>query len=174
AAEEAGAMAGGEGGGFIEEEQFGPAARCHHLAPPSPEFADAGNPGRARPALLQKRPGGGIMDDAAIAGEQAAVRGGDDVAGWRDAVLQGHSRFPPSFRGTRKREPGISRFRVRCLASPRNDRKRHAAPSRIGGWNDSAVSQGKKIQVSCDTSVMNVSTSGRPIGLAYTVAKCAS
>src|SRR6266852_1704682 len=30
----------------------------------------------------------------------------------------------------------------------------HAAPSRIGGWNESAVSQGKKIQVSCDTSVM--------------------
>ena len=42
----------------------------------------------------------------------------------------------------------------------------HAAPSRIGGWNDSAVSQGKKIQVSCDTSVMKVSTSGRPFGLA--------
>ena len=37
---------------------------------------------------------------------------------------------------------------------------------RIGGWNDSAVSQGKKIQVSCDTSVMNVSTSGLPFGLA--------
>jgi hypothetical protein len=30
----------------------------------------------------------------------------------------------------------------------------HAAPSRMGGWNDSAVSHGKKIQVSCDTSVM--------------------
>ena len=42
----------------------------------------------------------------------------------------------------------------------------HAAPSRIGGWKDSAVSQGKKIQVSCDTSVMKVSTSGRPCGLA--------
>src|SRR5665213_2621383 len=50
----------------------------------------------------------------------------------------------------------------------------HAAPSRIGGWNDNAVSQGKNIQVSCDTSVMKVSTSGRPIGLAYTVAKWAS
>src|SRR4051794_7381450 len=27
----------------------------------------------------------------------------------------------PSFRGARQREPGISRFRVRCFASPRND-----------------------------------------------------
>ena len=48
----------------------------------------------------------------------------------------------------------------------RNAALSYAAPSRIGGWNDSAVSQGKKIQVSCDTSVMKVSTSGRPCGLA--------
>ena len=41
-----------------------------------------------------------------------------------------------------------------------------AAPSRIGGWKASPVSQGKKIQVSCDTSDTKVSTSGRPIGLA--------
>ena len=34
-------------------------------------------------------------------------------------------------------------------------------------------SQGKKIQVSCETSVTNVSTSGRPAGFAYTVARCA-
>ena len=40
------------------------------------------------------------------------------------------------------------------------------ASARIGGWNTSPVSHGKKIQVSWDTSVMNVSTSGRPIGLA--------
>src|SRR2546423_47187 len=30
----------------------------------------------------------------------------------------------------------------------------HTVPPRIGGWYDSAVSQGKWIQVSCDTSVM--------------------
>src|SRR4030088_2041540 len=76
---------------------------------------------------------------------------------------------------------GISRFTdvqlhivVRCFASLRNDNPCHAAPSRIGGWNDSAVSHGKKIQVSCDTSVMKVSTSGRPFGLAETGAKTAS
>ena len=38
--------------------------------------------------------------------------------------------------------------------------------SRIGGWKARPVSHGKKIQVSCDTSVMKVSTMGRPIGLA--------
>jgi hypothetical protein len=42
----------------------------------------------------------------------------------------------------------------------------YAAPSRIGGRKANAVSHGKKIQVSCDTSVMKVSTSGRPIGFA--------
>ena len=42
----------------------------------------------------------------------------------------------------------------------------YSLPGRIGGWNARPVSQGKKIQVSCDTSVMKVSTSGRPIGLA--------
>ena len=48
-------------------------------------------------------------------------------------------------------------LRVKSDLSPRAGRgvgTDHAAPSRIGGWNDSAVSQGKKIQVSCDTSVM--------------------
>ena len=44
--------------------------------------------------------------------------------------------------------------------------RRYNSPSRIGGWNASPVSQGKKIQVSCDTSVMKVSTIGRPMGLA--------
>ena len=44
--------------------------------------------------------------------------------------------------------------------------ERLAAPSRSGGWKARPVSQGKWIQVSCDTSVMKVSTSGLPIGLA--------
>jgi hypothetical protein len=45
-------------------------------------------------------------------------------------------------------------------------RVRYTPSGRIGGRNASPVSQGKKIQVSCDTSVMKVSTIGRPIGLA--------
>src|ERR1700733_5281138 len=36
----------------------------------------------------------------------------------------------------------------------------------IGGWKASPMSHGKKIQVSCDTSVRKVLTSGRPNGLA--------
>ena len=46
------------------------------------------------------------------------------------------------------------------------DGRAYAPPARIGGWNASPVSQGKQIQVSCDTSVTKVSTSGRPSGLA--------
>src|SRR5665811_540849 len=81
-----------------------------------------------------------------------------------DSVIPGWSEGPDLRCAIAHR--GISRFRVRCFASPRTDNLDHAAPSRIGGWNESAVSHGKKIQVSCDTSVMKVSTSGRPIGLA--------
>src|ERR1700730_12183471 len=79
AAEETRAMPRREGGGFIQEKQFGPAAPAHHLAPPSPEFADAGEPCPAGPAPRQGL-GGGIVNDAAIPGEQAAMRRGDDVA----------------------------------------------------------------------------------------------
>jgi hypothetical protein len=42
----------------------------------------------------------------------------------------------------------------------------YSPPGLIGGWKARPVSQGKKIHVSCDTSVMKVSTIGRPIGLA--------
>jgi len=45
-------------------------------------------------------------------------------------------------------------------------RRLYTPSGRIGGRNASPVSQGKKIQVSCDTSVMKVSTIGRPIGFA--------
>ena len=182
AAEEARAMASRKRGGLVEKEQLGPAPRAHHLTPPAPEFADASEPGAARPAPLQQGPGCGIVNDAAIAGEHPAMRRRDDVAGGRDAVLQGHrtSRSPrlrgesrdawlhPQHRvGGESPSPGFFDARQSGL-SPQSGRgkKHHAAPSRIGGWNDSAVSQGKKIQVSCDTSVMKVSTSGRPFGLA--------
>gem|GEM_PF-4169930 len=69
-----------------------------------------------------------------------------------------------------RRTGTTSRWSVCHFGIPSPSRARlassHAAPSRIGGWKDSAVSHGKKIQVSCDTSVMKVSTSGRPFGLA--------
>ncbi len=81
AAIEARTVSGRERGRFVEKEQFGPAPAAHHLAPPSPEFADASEPRVGAPAPRQQRPGCGIMNDAAIAGEQTAMRRGDDVAG---------------------------------------------------------------------------------------------
>src|SRR5712671_1971894 len=90
AAEKARAVPRGERGGLVEKEQFGPAATTHHLAPASPEFADAGKPRLARPAPRQQGLGSGVMNDAAIAGEQSAMRGGDDFACGSDPVLQRH------------------------------------------------------------------------------------
>src|SRR5581483_273101 len=182
AAIEARAMAGGEGRGLVEKEQLGPAAPRHHLAAAAAEFEHTGEPGRCRPALVQQGSGRGIMDDAAIADKHSALGGGDDVAEWGDAVLQGHV-VSPSPRPSRGegRDEGLYP-RAQCAESPphpdcifrcnpasprkRGEARTHAAPSRIGGWKLSAVSQGKKIQVSCDTSVMKVSTRGRPLGLA--------
>jgi hypothetical protein len=42
----------------------------------------------------------------------------------------------------------------------------YSASARIGGWKARPLSHGKTIQVSWDTSVMKVSTNGRPMGLA--------
>ena len=82
------------------------------------------------------------------------MRGGDDVACRCDAVLKRHC---AAFCTNEERIRVIT-GRWRKIPEPRH--------GRIGGWNDSAVSQGKWIQVSCDTSVMKVSTSGLPCGLA--------
>ena len=123
AAEEARPMPGRERGGLVEKEQLGPASPAHHLAPAAAEFADAGEPRLARPAPRQ-RLGGGIVDDAAIAGEHAAMRGGDDVACRRDAVLQRHlsaRSFSRSHCGmveaTQTPEsPDANSHRIRCFA----------------------------------------------------------
>src|ERR1700730_5200073 len=139
AAEEARAMARREGCGLVEKEQFGPAAPAHHLAPASPEFADASEPRPARPAPRQ-RFGGGIVNDAAIAGEHPAMRRGDDVAGRRDAVLQGHMltcSLAPLLRGEGRGEgllpqtPNARRVPLtrifRCAQNPTSPRKRGEA-----------------------------------------------
>src|SRR5258708_37412300 len=98
------------------------------------------------------------------------MRRGDDVASGGDAVLQRHVEALPLALPVIARSEATKQSSLPSdglLRFARNDGKNHAAPSpRIGGWNESAVSQGKKIQVSCDTSVMYVSTSGRPFGLA--------
>src|SRR5262249_51399103 len=128
AAEETWTMPGGKGGRFIQKEKLGPASPAHHLAPPPLELADADQPGRAGPTPPEKGLGGGIMDDAAIAGEQPPMRVGDDVASGKDAVLQGHA-SSPSFREVRRIRPGIWRFpgaqlrpKVRLFGAPRNDK----------------------------------------------------
>src|SRR5579872_6890373 len=75
---------------LIEKEQLGPATPAHHPAPPAAKFQHAGEPGMRRPALLQQRAGFGIVNDAAVAGEHAAIGCRDDVADRGYAVLQGH------------------------------------------------------------------------------------
>src|SRR5258707_1149189 len=96
AAEEAGAMPRRQRRRLVEKEQLGPAAPAHHLAPPASEFADAGKPRLAGPAPRQQGPGRGVVNDAAIAGKQAAMWRSDDVAGRRDAVLQRHKQLAHS------------------------------------------------------------------------------
>src|ERR1700730_17552677 len=70
---------------------------------------------------------------------------------------------------------GWARREERAFAHPTrfSARQRYPASARIGGWKARPVSPGKCIQVSCDTSVMKVSTNGRPLGLAATGGKCA-
>ena len=77
-------------------------------------------------------------------------------------LRQGGSRL---CRLTRPDPPPCGR-RERGSGNARRLPRAYNPASRIGGWKAKPVSQGKSIQVSCDTSVMKVSTSGRPIGLA--------
>src|SRR6185503_11191738 len=87
----AGPMPGGERGGLVEEEQLGPAAPAHDLAPHAAELADADDPGLVSPAAREKGAGRGIVDDAAVSHERAALFDGDDFTEGRDAVLQRHA-----------------------------------------------------------------------------------
>jgi hypothetical protein len=67
-AEEARAMTGGERDRFIQEEQLGPTAAAHDLAPPPLIFADTDEPRLSRPSLLEQRLGRRVVNDAAVAG----------------------------------------------------------------------------------------------------------
>src|SRR5438552_1324107 len=79
----------------IDIEQLGPALRPHHRAAPTAECTGADDPRLAGPAPRQQSPRRRIMDDAAIAGEEPALRNGDDLAKGRHPVLQRHSCPPP-------------------------------------------------------------------------------
>ena len=121
AAVEARAVSGRERGRLIEKEQFGPAPRGHHVAAAAAEFANASDPRLAAPAPVQQRLRRRIMDDAAIAGEQAALRRRDDLAGRRDTILQRRPQVTPRRRGSAAGRP--ARYprerRSRCPATPR-------------------------------------------------------
>src|SRR6266566_9251318 len=117
AAEEARAVSRRERGRLVEKEQLGPAAAAHHLAPPALEFTDASEPRLASPSPRQGFRYG-VVDDAAVAGEQSAMRGSDDVACWRDPVLQRRSHFRPNFSAVIARSASDEAIHFTDFAAP--------------------------------------------------------
>ena len=75
---------------FIQEEELGPTAAAHHLAPPPLIVADTDEPCLGRPALLEQRLGRRVVNDAAVAREEAPLRYRDNVAERAYSVLQGN------------------------------------------------------------------------------------
>jgi hypothetical protein len=73
-------MTGGERRRLVEEEQLRPTSSAHHVAADALVVAGADKPRLGRPAFWQQRPRRGIVDDAAIAGEETALRCCDDFA----------------------------------------------------------------------------------------------
>ena len=80
------AVARGQGGGFVEEEQLCPAAGLHQLAVSAAELELAGDPAAdlavADNALL------GIVEHTAVAGEQPTAGHGHDLAEGRYAIAE--------------------------------------------------------------------------------------
>ncbi len=89
-AKEAGAVAGGEGDGLIQKEQFCPAPPAHHRSATPLVVAGADQPSLAGPAPDKERLRLWIVNDTAVAGEKAALRDGDDLAKRGDAILKRH------------------------------------------------------------------------------------
>ena len=83
-------MPGSERNGFVVEEQLGPAAPGHDFAAHTPELADTDDPRLVSPAAREQRARGRVVDDAAVAHEQAALLDGNDLAEGSYAVLQRH------------------------------------------------------------------------------------
>jgi hypothetical protein len=82
-------VAGGEGNGFIEEEEFGVAAGRHHGAADAFEFEDAGDPA-ARPPGADDFAGVIMERTAAVAHDRSACWRAEEDAIGIDAVLEGH------------------------------------------------------------------------------------
>jgi hypothetical protein len=89
------AVARGKGHGLAEKEKLGPATASHDRAPPSPILATTHQPCLCRPPSGQQGLCRRIMDDATIAGEQAPLGDGDDLAEGCNAVLKMHSAVAP-------------------------------------------------------------------------------
>lgn len=106
AAEGAGTVSGGESGGFVQEEEFGPVAGLHELAVPALKLEFADNPGFVTPAggdeLLLV-----VVEDAAVASEEAT--GGISFDGGKggDAVLERHWYLSLQARSAKPRIAGV-------------------------------------------------------------------
>src|SRR5690348_4815212 len=87
----AGTMAGGEGGHFVEEEQLRVRVGAHHLAMAPAERGATGDPARDLPGTHD--PPRVVVQDAAIAHQQAALLNRDDCAKRRDPILEWHTCF---------------------------------------------------------------------------------
>src|SRR5580700_7792487 len=89
-AKEARSVAGGESDSLVEKEQLRPTLICHYLTASALVVAIAYEPGLGGPAFREQGFGQGIVDDTAIAGEQAALGDGNDFTERRNAILQVH------------------------------------------------------------------------------------
>src|SRR5580692_4041698 len=79
-----GPVSGSESSGFIEEKKFGVAVRCHHrpIAAPKLEYAD--DPPLERPVPPDVTLG--VVQDAPVAHQRAALGRRNDLAERRDPV----------------------------------------------------------------------------------------
>ena len=94
AAKPAGTVAGGEGYGLVEEEEFGVAVWGHELTLPALEAEGADEPGPCAPAVCDEL-SVLVVQAAAIAHEESALGHGLDGGEWCDAVAQWHNKCSP-------------------------------------------------------------------------------
>ena len=82
----AGPVAGRDGGGLVEEEQLGPAARPAQRPPPAPPIEPAGDPAPELPVadVLAR----GVVEHAAVAHQGAALGRRDDPPAGGDPIAQ--------------------------------------------------------------------------------------
>ena len=92
-AEKARTMACREGDGLIEEEQLRPASTGHYHSAAVFVFKATDEPSLGRPASLEQSFRLGIVNDAAITGEDTPLRYTDNISEGCHAVLKMHRRL---------------------------------------------------------------------------------